>query len=236
MHPVSARRLWSAAGMALCLALGSLLAACDPPPIPDPGKTAGALGGPPGQVALTFDDGPDPIWTPQILDILDRYGVKATFFATGEQVTKYPDLARAIVDRGNSIGNHTWAHARLTATTHQGVLDQLTSTSTVIRQATGYIVSCARPPYGAGNPEVLNTIAGLGMRPAYWSVDTSDYRRPGVASIISRALSVAPDGVVLMHDGGGDRSQTVAALPAIIEGLQARGLGITRVCDSRPQP
>jgi peptidoglycan/xylan/chitin deacetylase (PgdA/CDA1 family) len=185
-------------------------------------------------VALTFDDGPNPTWTPQILDILDRYGVKATFFVTGQQVAAHPDLARAIVQRGHSIGNHTWSHPRLTAMSHQGIVDELASTSNVIRSTTGYIVSCARMPYMAGNAEVFNTTAGLGMRPAYWSVDTNDWRRPGVQAITSRALSVPPDGVVLMHDSGGDRSQTVAALPGIIEGLHARGLTMTRVCDSRP--
>lgn len=234
MHRISARRVCGVAGLAVCLALGSALTACDPPPVPDPGRTTGGLGGPPGQVALTFDDGPNPTWTPQILDILDRYGVKATFFVTGQQVATHPDLARAIVQRGHSIGNHTWSHTRLTATSHQGIVDQLTSTSNVIRSTTGYIVSCARPPYMAGNAEVFNTIASVGMRPAYWTVDTNDWRRPGVEAIVSRALSVRADGVVLMHDSGGDRSQTIAALPVIIEGLQARGLTITRVCDSRP--
>ncbi len=233
-HPASTRRVWSAVGLAVCLLIAAVVTACDPPPLPDPGRTSGALGGPPGQVALTFDDGPNPTWTPQILDILDRYGVKATFFVTGQNVAAHPDLARAIVNRGHSIANHTWNHPKLTSLSHQGVVDQLSGTSNVIRSATGYVVSCARMPYMAGNAAVYNTTASLGMRPAYWSVDTDDWRRPGVATIISRALSVKPDGVVLMHDSGGNRSQTVAALPAIIEGLHARGLTITRVCDSRP--
>lgn len=210
-----------------------VVAACDPPAIPDPGHTTGALGGVPGHVALTFDDGPDPHWTPQVLDILDRYGVKGTFFVTGAQVARHPDLARAIVERGHSIANHSWNHPTLSVLSRQGLVDQLAGTSNIIRDATGYVVSCARPPYGSTNGRVNDTIAELGMRPALWSVDTEDWRRPGAAAILQRALSVGGDGVVLFHDGPGDRSQTVAALPGIIEGLQARGLVITRVCDSR---
>ncbi len=214
----------------------AVLSACDPPPIADPGTTVGGLGGPPGAVALTFDDGPDPTWTPQVLDILDRYGVKGTFFVTGAQVAAHPDLARAIVQRGHSIGNHTWNHPHLTRLSQQDLVDQLAGTSNIIRDATGgYIVSCARPPYRDGDQRVFDTIASLGMRPAYWSVDPNDYLRPAPGTLVSRVLGkVGPDGVVIMHDGGGNRANTVAALPGIIEGLQARGLEITTVCDSRP--
>ena len=221
-------------GLALAAGLLLVLSACDPPAIPDPGRTTGALGGAPGQVALTFDDGPDPQWTPQVLDILDRYGIKATFFVTGLQVERHPDLARAIVARGHSIANHTWSHAKLTSASDGGVRDQLVRTSNLIRDTTGYVVSCARPPYGETNSRVNNLIAGSGMRPAMWSVDTEDWRRRGVASITARALAAGPDAVILMHDSGGDRSQTIAALPGIIESLSARGLIFTRVCDSRP--
>ncbi len=219
--------------MLLVVALLVALSACDPPPIPAPGRTAGALGGLPGQVALTFDDGPDPTWTPQVLDILDRYHVKATFFVLGAQVAKHPELARAIVERGHSIANHTWHHPNLTTLSQQNLVDELSGTSNVIRDATGQVVSCARPPSGETNAHVNNTIAELGMRPALWSVDTRDWTRPGTGAIVRSALSVRGDGVVLMHDGGGDRSQTVAALPAIIEGLQATGVSLTRVCDAR---
>ncbi|MBM3664103.1 MAG: polysaccharide deacetylase family protein [Actinobacteria bacterium] len=220
--------------LAAVLLAGAVAAACDPPAIPDPGRTVGALGGPPSQVALTFDDGPNPQWTPQVLDILDRYGVSGTFFVTGEQVARHPDLARAIVQRGHSIANHTWNHPTLTRISGRAMVDQLAGTSNVIRDTTGYIVSYARPPYGSTNAGVNNTIASLGMRPALWSVDTRDWSRPGVGAIVRSALSARPDSVVLFHDGGGDRSQTVAALPAIIEGFRARGMDLTRVCDSRP--
>lgn len=215
------------------LSLLLVIAACAPAAIPSPGRTTGALGGVPGQVALTFDDGPDPRWTPQVLDILDRYGVKGTFFVTGSQVQRHPHLARAIVERGHSIANHSWNHPKLLPLPRQGLVDQLAGTSKIIRDVTGYVVSCARPPYGSTDGRVNNTIAEFGMRPALWSADTRDWQRPGVDAIRQRALSVGGDGVVLFHDGPGDRSQTIAALPRVIEGLQARGLVITRVCDSR---
>ncbi|MFV0318138.1 MAG: polysaccharide deacetylase family protein [Microthrixaceae bacterium] len=206
------------------------ISACDPIATPIPGRTSGGLGGPPTAVALTFDDGPNPTWTPQVLDILDRYGVKATFFVVGSEVAKYPDLARAIVARGHSIASHTWSHARLTKLSQQGMVDQLVGTNNIIRDATGYIVSCARPPYGSTNDRVNNTIASLNMRPALWSIDTRDWagRNPAIFA------NSAPDSVILMHDGGGNRSLTVSALPGLIEGLQARGMEMTRVCDSRP--
>lgn len=215
------------------VATSMLAVACIPIAIPAPGLTSGALGGVPGQVALTFDDGPDPTWTPQVLDVLDRYGVKATFFVLGSNAVRYPDLVREIVARGHSLGNHTWSHADLTRLSGGAVVDQLRSTNDVLTGIANYEPSCARPPYRATSATVQNIIASLGMRPALWNVDTNDYLRPGVGVIVRRALAVRPDGVILMHDGGGDRSQTVAALPAVIGGIRARGWSLTKLCDSR---
>lgn len=229
---ISRRRGKGTVAVAASLAL-ALLAACQAPASPIPGRTAGSLGGVPGQVALTFDDGPNPTYTPQILDILDRYGVKATFFELGSSVARYPELSAEIIRRGHSIGNHTWSHPNLTKLPGRALNDQIESTTNAIVAATGTTPSCLRPPGGNLNAAVNNTIAGHSMRPAMWSVDTYDWRKPGAPTIVFRALAVQPDGVVLLHDGGGDRSQTVTALPAIIEGLMARGLLTTRVCDGR---
>jgi peptidoglycan/xylan/chitin deacetylase (PgdA/CDA1 family) len=209
-------------------------AACDPPAIPVPGRTAGSLGAVPGQVALTFDDGPDPTWTPQVLDVLDRFGVHATFFVIGSQVQRHPELARAIVERGHAIAGHTWSHADLTTLSAQGARDQVESAAVIIQQVTGTRSSCTRPPYGATDAMVDATIATLGMRPALWTVDTRDWTRPGVASIVATASTVRPDGVILLHDGGGNRAQTVAALPEIIGRLEAAGFSLGRICDPRP--
>lgn len=216
----------------------ALTAACAPPAVPNPGNSSGGLGGDPTRVALTFDDGPNPDWTPRVLDILDRYGVKATFFLLGSEAARYPDLVREIAARGHSIGNHSWSHPTLTSLSDAAARDQMERTSNVIRDVTtgvagyprGYVVSCGRPPYGATNARINNIIASLGMRPALWNVDTNDWRGRDPLASTRRARR---DAVVLMHDGGGNRSLTVSRLPSVIEDLRARGLETTRVCDSR---
>lgn len=224
----TSRWLGALAGLALAAAV-----ACQAPASPDPGRTTGSLGGPPGQVALTFDDGPHPAFTRQVLDILDRYGVKATFFVIGQNVAAHPELTAEILAHGHSIGNHTWSHPNLTRLSGGGVNDQFVSTNNAIAAVTGTTPSCMRPPGGNLSGPVNNAVADNNMRPALWTVDTKDWQKPPAPVILERALTVQPDGVVLMHDGGGDRTQTVAALPAIIEGLQARGYTLTRVCDMR---
>ncbi|MBS1836514.1 MAG: polysaccharide deacetylase family protein [Actinobacteria bacterium] len=234
MHAPRLRR----SSILIALTITGVLAACAPPPIPDPGLTAGSLGGLPSQVALTFDDGPNPEWTPRVLDILDRYGVKATFFVVGTEAARHPDLVRQIVARGHSIANHSWSHPQLPKQSDARVRDELSGTSMLIRNLTvgvgpyrtGYIVSCARPPYGSTNARINNTMASLDMRPALWSIDTNDWRRRDPLASTRRA---GADAVVLMHDGGGDRSLTVSRLPSVIEDIQARGLGFTKLCDSR---
>ncbi len=185
----------------------------------------------PGQVALTFDDGPGA-YTSQVLAVLTRYGVGATFFDVGYQVAARPDLVRAEVAAGESAEVHTWDHADLTRLDPAGIAAELASTANAIRAASGEQPTCFRPPYGNTNATVVATAAGLGLAQVLWNVDPSDYRRPGASVIASRVLAAA-DGrglVVGIHDGGGDRSQTVAALPSIIDGLRARGYRFVRPC------
>lgn len=195
---------------------------------------AGAHRGEP-VVALTFDDGPDPRWTPQVLAVLRRYHVPATFFVVGRSVASRPDLVRAMADEGHSVQNHTWDHAALTGIAPGAYPHQIDDTTRVIEQATGQTVHCARPPYGALNGTAVGRLADRGLATITWTADPSDYRRPGAGVIAQRVLSATrPGGIVLMHDGGGDRSQTVAALPAVIEGLLARGLRFTTLCHQQP--
>ncbi|MFN8052011.1 MAG: polysaccharide deacetylase family protein [Acidimicrobiales bacterium] len=194
----------------------------------------------PNTVALTFDDGPTPEYTPRILDILDRYGITATFFVLGQQVALHPDLAREIVRRGHSIANHTWNHPTL-PTLPVGKIDaQIYRTDDVIMLATRRRPTCVRPPYGAVNGTVLSRITGSLHFPVTWTVDPLDWKRPGAGVIASRVLAATrPGGVVLMHDGGGNRSQTVAALPLVIQGLLNRGYHFTSTCrpfDLTPPP
>jgi peptidoglycan/xylan/chitin deacetylase (PgdA/CDA1 family) len=189
----------------------------------------------PGQpaVALTFDDGPDGRWTPQILAILDRYGVKATFFEVGQSVAARPDLTADIVRRGHAVANHTYSHPNLARLGVASIDTQIDQATAAIQSAGGGTPTCVRPPGGSRNARVDQRIAAHGMSEMMWSVDPQDWRRPGTGAIIQRATAVTPGGVILLHDGGGDRSQTVAALPAIIENLQSRGYTFVKICPQR---
>ena len=186
----------------------------------------------PGEVALTFDDGPNPIYTPQMLAVLNSFGVRATFFEVGGSVQTWPYLSKSVHDAGHSVQNHSWSHPQLPALPDAAVRSQLVATSDVIQAATGGRPSCLRPPGGGTSERVVSIARSVGLDQVLWNVDPSDYLRPGVAAIIGRALRSA-DGrplVIGMHDGGGPRDQTVAALPSIIQGLRSRGYDFVRLC------
>lgn len=176
----------------------------------------------PAAVALTFDDGPDPRWTPQILAILNRYRVPATFFVTGENAAAYPWIIRALRDAGMSVQNHTWSHDRLTRWGGAGVRARITPVQNLLAKL-GVRARWVRPPYGSYDVRTLRAVASIGLYTAMWSLDTFDWRRPPPRRIIARALAARPGEVILMHDGGGNRINTLRALPTIIEELQRRG-------------
>jgi peptidoglycan/xylan/chitin deacetylase (PgdA/CDA1 family) len=180
-------------------------------------------------VALTFDDGPSP-YTAQILAILHAFRAHATFFAIGRQVIQDPAMVRAEVSAGDEVGNHTYSHANLLYLSNLGIRTQLLQTQEVIHAAAGISPVWFRPPDGAIDSRVAAVAASLGLRPILWSVDPRDWSRPGTSAIIQRVLAaVRPGSVVLLHDGGGDRSQTVAALSVILRALQAEGYRILTV-------
>jgi peptidoglycan/xylan/chitin deacetylase (PgdA/CDA1 family) len=185
----------------------------------------------PHQVALTFDDGPSP-YTLGILAALIQRAVPATFFVVGYEAAAAPDLLRAEANAGMSVEDHTWDHADLTRLSSGGIDSELQSTADAIQAATGHRPTCFRPPYGATNNAVTGEAARIGLTQVLWNVDPSDYQRPGAATIAARVLAAANGSglVVGIHDGGGDRSQTTAALPAIIDGLKARGYSFVRLC------
>jgi peptidoglycan-N-acetylglucosamine deacetylase len=174
-----------------------------------------------GTVYLTFDDGPSQ-YTPAILRILRATNSTATFFELGFRQANYPGAAAQVRAEGSSVGNHTYDHPDLTALKPSEIRSQLTR---------GPRGRCMRPPYGATNPGVRRIIAQQGLREVLWSIDTLDWSRPGTAKIVKAATgpSVRAGSIVLMHDGGGDRSQTVAALPKIIRTLQQRGFVVRRI-------
>lgn len=174
------------------------------------------------RVALTFDDGPTS-YTKQILEILKRKGAKATFFHTGESVINNPGLPRKIVEQGSEVANHSRSHEQYAGAA------SMRATNRLIEKATNFRPCTYRPPYGLMNGAIANAAKRQGMTVALWDVDTDDWRRPGSSAIASRALQAGPGSIVLMHDGGGPREQTVAAVPRIIDGLRARGFRLVTV-------
>ena len=184
------------------------------------------------EVALTFDDGPDPEWTPKILDILKEHGVKAAFFVVGKNAEDHPGLVQRILDEGHEIGNHTYSHANLAIMSPARMRLELNMTQRLIESITGRSTTLFRPPYNAdSNPTKIEDLAPLkiaqeelGYTVVLEKVDPQDWARPGVNEIVERVKKLRGEGnLVLLHDAGGDRSQTVEALPKIIDYLQMRG-------------
>ena len=199
------------------------------PSQPTPHDQAGAP-----VVYLTFDDGPHPTWTPQVLDLLHLYNVPATFFVLGQSVTRFPEIVERMVTAGHEAENHTFDHIWLDKAPRDLFVAQVTAADDALHAAAGGRVdpiACLRPPYAAMNEHTRGLAAELGKSIVLWSVDTQDWRRPGPDQIASHVLSnVRPGAIILMHDGGGERSQTVAALATVLEGLTRRGYAFGLLC------
>jgi peptidoglycan-N-acetylglucosamine deacetylase len=175
-------------------------------------------------VALTFDDGPDPRFTPRILAILARAHVPATFFMIGSQAAAHPDLVRQVSRAGQAIGGHTWHHVRLDRLTPAETAAEVDCTDRLLARLAGHPVRLVRPPGGAYGGGAVELLAARGMELVLWTVDSRDWTRPGARQIEATvARELRPGAIVLLHDGGGDRSQTVAALPGVLGLLNARG-------------
>ncbi len=185
-------------------------------------------------VSLTFDDGPHPDYTPRILDILRQYDAKATFFELGMNAERYPEVTRRVVAEGHVLGNHTWDHKRLTQLPDDRFDFEIDHTTQVLQSISGVEVVCTRPPYGDADARIVQKLAEHGQASVVWSADSRDFEKPGADAIVQHALEgLRPGGIILMHDAGGNREQTIAALPRIIEGIRARGYQIVPVCDRR---
>jgi peptidoglycan-N-acetylglucosamine deacetylase len=177
------------------------------------------------EAALTFDDGPSPTQTPAILETLERLGAKATFFEEGRHVRGHEALMRQILALGDEIGNHSFHHP---VDPGEG---ELASTQTAIREATGFTPCLFRPPYGELDRKEKSAAQANGLQLVFWTLDSEDDRHPGVGAIRARVLRrTRPGSIVLLHDGG-RHPETVAALPAIVEGLEARGLRLVTVTE-----
>ena len=195
-------------------------------------------GAKPGLVALTFDDGPDAEWTPRILDVLKATHTPATFFVVGENGVSEPALLRRIVDEGHEIGNHSYTHPNMARISQESIRLELNATERLIEAYTGHATRLFRAPFfGDAEPTTTDELvpALTAQRDGYLNVglhvDPDDWQRPGADAIVARTLAGVEDAslgenhgnVILLHDGGGDREQTLEALPRIIEGLRAKG-------------
>ncbi|MFI1062864.1 MULTISPECIES: polysaccharide deacetylase family protein [Streptomyces] len=183
------------------------------------------------EISLTFDDGPQPPYTGQVLDVLQRYDVPATFFCTGMYASAYPEYLARMREEGHGIANHTWSHPMLFELTRPQLVEQLDRTNEAIAAATGgRAPTLFRPPYGSRTPETLGWLAEAGLTTVLWDVAPDDWAMPGAGTIATSVVEQArPGSIVLLHDSGGDRSQTVAALAPMIEGLLERGFRIVPV-------
>ncbi|HTR72543.1 MAG TPA: polysaccharide deacetylase family protein, partial [Solirubrobacteraceae bacterium] len=187
-----------------------------------PAITAGGSHG--NEVALTFDDGPGP-YTQQLVDVLNKYDVKATFFAIGEEERYFSAGTVLELHSGDVVGDHTETHPMLASMPAREQYEELFEQIARIELLGGPRPRLFRPPYGSFNATTFRQLKKLKLLMVLWSTDTDDYTLPGVPAIVRSALAGAhPGAIILMHDAGGDRSETVAALPAIVEGLRRKGL------------
>jgi peptidoglycan/xylan/chitin deacetylase (PgdA/CDA1 family) len=189
-----------------------------------PGRPLYYLDDGPKVIALTIDDGPSPVYTPQVLRVLEKYGVRATFSMVGVNVSYYPAIAREVAAAGHTIINHTWDHARLTALSASRQQEEIARATDAIHAATGVDPRMFRAPYGVWTREALAYCASERLVALDWSVDPRDWSRPGVSEIVSTIMRTTRSGsIILEHDGGGDRSQTVTALKIVLPRLIGEG-------------
>src|SRR3990167_4345866 len=182
----------------------------------------------PGTVALTFDDGPSPIYTPKILKILKENDVHATFFVMGWAAKKYPELIKQMIAEGNAVASHTDSHPKLTQISEKKLQHEIIYPKEVIKSIIGKPPVCLRPPFGIGNKRVESVIRTHGMIMVPMGFNSFDYERPGVAKLTQWVIKNSHSGmVILLHDGYKSRQQTVDALPEIIKGIRAKGLGFS---------
>ncbi|WP_084224297.1 bifunctional polysaccharide deacetylase/glycosyltransferase family 2 protein [Kitasatospora cheerisanensis] len=192
-------------------------------------------------VVLSFDDGPSPEWTPKVLEVLKAHDIRADFFVTGAMTTRNPELIRQVVAGGHEIGLHTFTHPDLAFQSHARISWELAQTQLALAGVAGVHSSLFRPPYSSDasamddwNYPVIKYVGAHGYLTAFIDKDTDDWKRPGVEEIVKAAMPSKPGAgeLILLHDAGGDRAETVAALEQIIVKLQAEGYRFTTISDA----
>ncbi|MBE6419094.1 MAG: polysaccharide deacetylase family protein [Akkermansiaceae bacterium] len=193
-----------------------------------PGARVSSVSVPGNYVAITFDDGPNSTLTPQVLDILKRHGARATFFVLGDNASRNPAILARAVAEGHEVGNHTFSHIKMSGSSAEKIASEISRTNSIITSATGVRPKVMRPPYGATNAAIVNKMfSEYGMRSILWSIDTEDWRHPGVGVVVQRAVGGAkPGSIILLHD---IHSSTIDAVEGIVTGLQARGFKLVTV-------
>ncbi len=185
------------------------------------------------QVAISFDAAWGNEETPQLLDILDEYKVKATFFLVGDWVNQFPEDVKAIAAKGHDIGNHSNTHPHMPQLSDDMASAEITACNEKIEQLTGHAPTLFRPPYGDYNNMVVNTVKSMGMYCVQWDVDSLDWKDPSPEQMTKTVLNKVQDGsIVLMHNGA---KNTPAALPSIIKGIQDKGYEIVLIKDLIPE-
>ena len=200
--------------------------------LPREGPVTAILGGDPtgGKVALTIDDGPHPLTTPLVLDVLRREGVHATFFLVGENAEEFPELVRMIVRDGHEIGNHTYSHIALNELNPRGVSTQLRGCDRAIERACGVTPRLMRPPGGQCSELALRVTDTLGYTTVLWTANTGDWRNHGREAIVANGLSHLRSGsIILMHQGD---VWSLDALPEVIDGIRRAGLEVGTVSEA----
>lgn len=208
------------------------------------GEPAKSLRIPDHRIVLTFDDGPDPVWTPRVLDKLKEYGAHAVFFVTGTMASRYPDLVKRMVEEGHEVGLHTFNHPDLSYQSHTRIDWELSQNQLVLAGAAGIRTSLFRPPYSSfadamddKSWPVTQYIGSRGYLTVVNNTDSEDWKRPGVGVISKNATPKHGKGaIVLMHDSGGDRSQTVAALGHFLPKMQDKGYEFTNLTTALGAP
>ncbi|MEU1298558.1 bifunctional polysaccharide deacetylase/glycosyltransferase family 2 protein [Streptomyces shenzhenensis] len=201
------------------------------------GGRATSVSVPAKTIALTFDDGPDPTWTPKVLEILRKYDIPGTFFLVGSMVSRHPGIVRTMVDQGNEVGIHTFTHIDLSYQSDARVKREMEQTQLALAGAAGITTTLFRAPYSSETDAIDNyswpvykKLGADGYTSVFVDTDSDDWKRPGVSKIIKWATPKDGKGAaVLFHDAGGERSQTVAALPRYIEKMRAKGYTFTTV-------
>ena len=183
-------------------------------------------------IALTFDDGPDPTYTPEILDVLSKYNAKATFFVLGKSAEKHPDIIKRQYAEGHELANHTYSHPY--KVNSKALVEELNQTNDIIHNITGFSPNLFRPVGGNYNDQMIRIAQKEGYKVVIWSwhLDTQDWKNPGVNKITKKVLNGArPGDVVLFHDGGGNRKQTIQSLEVILNKLQKKGFKFVTISE-----